>query len=191
MGCPRRIGNPRIQADDGTTNRSCKNPLAMLNHKGGRVIFGVDQNGRVVGKSVPDKTIEDVVHEIRGINPPVYPHIDRVSVGHGNEVIVETVKKGTKAPYSINGQAYKRVGTTKKIMTVDESEEMILERHQAILSLLGGGQEFALREINEKTERKSGLRALRDDLLFLKHLELIESKGQGRGARWFLKGRRK
>ena len=52
-------------------------------------------------------------------------------------------------------------------------------------------QELALREINEKTERKFGLRALRDDLLFLKRLRLIESKGQGRGARWFLKAHRK
>lgn len=116
----------------GQRTEAAKTLCAMLNHKGGRVIFGVDQNGRVIGQSVTDKTIEDVVHEIRAITPPVYPHIERVPIDHEREVIVVTVKKGTKAPYSINGKPYKRVGTTKKEMTADEGEDMILERRLGV-----------------------------------------------------------
>lgn len=113
----------------GQRTEAAKTVCAMLNHKGGRVFFGVDKNGKIVGQSVTDKTIEDVVHEIHAIIPPVYPNIERISLGRDeNEVIVVTVKKGTKVPYSIHGKAYKRVGTTKKEMSDDECEEMILER---------------------------------------------------------------
>lgn len=37
----------------------------MLNHKGGRVIFGVDAKGRIVGQDVADKTLEDVAAYLR------------------------------------------------------------------------------------------------------------------------------
>jgi predicted HTH transcriptional regulator len=53
---------------------------AMLNHRGGRVLFGVTPAGSVVGQQVSDRTLEELAQEIQSIEPPVFP--DVVRVGH-------------------------------------------------------------------------------------------------------------
>lgn len=101
---------------------------AMLNHRGGRVLFGVEQDGRVIGQQVGEQTIEDVAQEVRQIDPPAFPTIDRVDVGESRDVLVVTVTQGQNRPYSYRGQAYRRVGSTSPAMSRDEYNRMLLER---------------------------------------------------------------
>ena len=101
---------------------------AMLNHRGGRVLFGVGPDHRVVGQDVSDHTLEEVAQELKEIDPPVYPTIERVPVGDGNEVLVVTVSTGQNRPYSYRGQAYRRVGNTSPPMLRDEYNRVLLER---------------------------------------------------------------
>jgi ATP-dependent DNA helicase RecG len=77
---------------------------------------------------VVDKTLEDVAHEIKEIEPPVFPSLDRVPVGKDREAIVITVTQGQVRPYTYKGQAYKRVGNTSPEMSRDEYNRMLLER---------------------------------------------------------------
>lgn len=70
----------------------------MLNHRGGRVLFGVEPDGRVAGQQVSDHTLEEVAQELREIEPPVFPTIDRVVVGGGREVLVVSVGTGQFEP---------------------------------------------------------------------------------------------
>lgn len=37
---------------------------AMLNHRGGRVLFGVEAEGHVTGQHVGERTLEDLAQEI-------------------------------------------------------------------------------------------------------------------------------
>ncbi len=101
---------------------------AMLNNRGGRVLFGVEADGRVLGQHVSERTIEEVAQEIQELDPPAFPTIDRVDVGDGREVIVLTVARGPVGPYSHRGQAYRRVGNTSPEMSRDEYNRMLLER---------------------------------------------------------------
>ncbi len=101
---------------------------AMLNHRGGRVLFGVDADGRVTGQQVSDHTIEEIAQEIKELDPPAFPTIDRVDVGGGREVVVISVTVGHNGPYSYRGQAYRRVGNTSAAMSRDEYNRMLLER---------------------------------------------------------------
>ena len=57
----------------GKRREAAQTLCAMLNHHGGCVIFGVTPNGQVAGQQVSDKTIEEVVAEIRMIDPPAFP----------------------------------------------------------------------------------------------------------------------
>jgi ATP-dependent DNA helicase RecG len=100
----------------------------MLNNRGGRVLFGVLPDGRVVGQQVSDHTIEEVAQEIKEIDPPMFPSIDRLDVGNGREVLVVTVGQGAVRPYSYRRQAYRRVGNTSPEMSRDEYNRMLLER---------------------------------------------------------------
>lgn len=45
---------------------------AMLNHRGGRVLYGIPPDGRLAGQNVGDHTIEDVAQEIRELDPPAF-----------------------------------------------------------------------------------------------------------------------
>ena len=101
---------------------------AMLNNRGGRVLFGVEADGRVVGQQVSDHTIEEVAQELREIDPPVFPSVERVPLANDREVLVVSVSMGPNRPYSYKGQAYRRVGNTNQLLSRDEYNRMLFER---------------------------------------------------------------
>jgi len=104
---------------------------AMLNHRGGRVLFGVESNGRVTGQQVGDRTIEELAQEFREIDPPAFPTIDRIGVGDGREVLLVSVPSGRSQPYSHRGRPYRRVGNTNQLMSREEYNRVLLERLHA------------------------------------------------------------
>jgi ATP-dependent DNA helicase RecG len=100
---------------------------AMLNHRGGRVFFGVEPDQRVVGQQVGDRTLEELAQEVGQIEPPVFPAVERVAVTEGREVLVVTVPQGPGRPYSHRGVAYRRVGNVNARMSRDEYNRLLLE----------------------------------------------------------------
>jgi len=104
---------------------------AMLNHRGGRVLFGVEPDRRVVGQHVGDRTLEDLAQEVTLIEPPTFPTVERVPIAEGREVLVVSVAPGQGGPYSYRGVAYRRVGNVNARMSRDEYNRMLLERLHA------------------------------------------------------------
>ncbi len=100
----------------------------MLNHRGGRVLFGVEPDARVLGQMVSDHTIEEIAQEIAEIDPPVFPSIERVDISAGRQVVVVTVNQGSNRPYSYKGRAYGRVGNTTPELSREEYHRLLLER---------------------------------------------------------------
>jgi ATP-dependent DNA helicase RecG len=68
------------------------------------VVFGVD-GGRAVGQHLSDRSIEEVAQELREIDPPVFPVLDRINVGHEREVLVVSTSTGQNRPYMHRGRA--------------------------------------------------------------------------------------
>lgn len=120
-----------FKASTGQRQEGAQAICAMLNHRGGRVIFGITPDHRVKGQQVTDKTLEDVSQALKQIEPPVFPALGRVRLGDGAEAIVVTVEAGQQKPYSVNGRAYKRVGNTTQQMDREEYNRMLLERMHA------------------------------------------------------------
>ena len=104
---------------------------AMLNHRGGRVLFGVEADGRVTGQHVSDRTLEELAQEIGHIEPPVFPSIERIPLADGREVLAVSVPQGQGRPYSHRGVAYKRVGSVNARLSRDEYNRMLLESLRA------------------------------------------------------------
>ena len=101
---------------------------AMLNHRGGRVLFGVEPDGRVIGQQVSDRTLEDLAQEIGEIEPPVFPAVERVAVADGREVLVVTVPHGPGAP--LQPPRARRTGASGNVnarLSRDEYNRMLLE----------------------------------------------------------------
>ena len=105
---------------------------AMLNHRGGKVVFGVAPDGKVVGQQVSDHTIEELAQDIGRIEPPVFPTIDRLSLDNGDlQVLVVSANAGPARPYTYKGQAYRRIGNTTVALSRDEYNRMVVERLHA------------------------------------------------------------
>jgi ATP-dependent DNA helicase RecG len=117
-----------FKSTSGERRSAAQTLCAMLNGRGGRVLFGITSDGRVTGQHVSDRTIEELSEEVRRIDPPAFPSIDRVPVADGREVLVVTVHQGPVRPYSYKGDAYRRVGNTTVAMSRDEYNRMLFER---------------------------------------------------------------
>lgn len=124
-----------LKATTGQRTDAAKTLSAMLNQHGGRVLFGVSPDGTVRGQEVTDKTLEDVAHACRDIEPPAETAVERVAVDDQRQVLVVSVARGPRPPYTYRGRFYRRVGAT----TVDvgpvgceEYTRLLLEhRHSA------------------------------------------------------------
>lgn len=103
---------------------------AMLNSLGGFVLFGVSDDGKIIGQQVSNKTLEDLAIDLKKIEPPSFPEIETVSVGNSHQVIVIRVS-GEKGTYSYDGRIYIRHGPTTQIMPRTEYERRLLERLHA------------------------------------------------------------
>ena len=99
-----------FKRSSGQRREAARTLCAMLNHRGGRVLIGVDTSGHVAGQQVSDHSLEQVAAEVREIEPPVFPSIDRVDLATDRQVIVITVPPGANRPYTYRGEAYRRVG---------------------------------------------------------------------------------
>ena len=120
-----------FKATTGTRREAAATVCAMLNQRGGHVLFGVTPQGVVVGQSIGDRTIEDVSTEIQCIDPPAIPEIERVQVSANREVIAVRVAPGPSQPYQYRSVAFRRVGNTNRSMSVTEHNRMLFERLHA------------------------------------------------------------
>ncbi len=62
----------------GLRREATKTVCAMLNLRGGHVLFGVTSKGQVDGQQVSERTIEEVSEELARIDPPTFPTVERV-----------------------------------------------------------------------------------------------------------------
>lgn len=69
------------KATTGARREAAATLCAMLNHRGGRVLFGTAPDGQVVGQQVSERTVEELSAELGRIDPPVFPDIERIRVG--------------------------------------------------------------------------------------------------------------
>lgn len=112
----------------GQKEEAAKAVCGMLNGRGGRVIFGIDPKGNVVGQQVSDKTLEDIAATLQKIKPEVQPHIDRTPISEDRSAITVTAESGRFRPYLYRGLAYRRMGATTQPMTFDEQQKCLLEQ---------------------------------------------------------------
>lgn len=109
-----------------------KTICAFLNNKGGMVLIGVTEQGKIIGQDVSDNTRKDIAKEISDIEPPAQSQItvSYVSVGDKKQVIVINVNTGSHAPYVYDGRPFHRVQSTSPRMPQHRYEQLLVKRGQ-------------------------------------------------------------
>lgn len=117
-----------FKATTGQRREAAQAVCAMLNHRGGQVLFGVAPDGTIHGREVGKDTLDHIARELQRIVPPTYPGLVEVDLSNGRCVIVVTTDAGPTRPYMYGGHAYRRVGSTNLRLSSHEYNRMLLER---------------------------------------------------------------
>ncbi|MBU0718145.1 MAG: putative DNA binding domain-containing protein [Planctomycetes bacterium] len=146
------------------------------------------------GTLPPGLSVEDLKrdHQSRPPNPIIADVFFRRGLverwGRGTQKIVELcVKAGHPEPEFIeqSGAVGVRFLPSGYIAPVRVAHDLT-ERQREVLQILAAGPQMAFREIRSRMAEAPPDRTLREDLIHLKRLGIIGSKGHGRGAVWFL-----
>jgi len=111
----------------GQRTDAAKTVCGMLNGDGGVVLFGVSDTGEVVGQQVTAHTQEEVVQELRKIDPSVQPRFEVIGIANDLSVLALHVQ-ASPAVHTYDGRPFVRQGPTTSLMPRDLFEQRIVER---------------------------------------------------------------
>ncbi len=103
---------------------------AFLNNKGGTVLLGVSDKGKIVGQDVTDSTRQEIAKEINRLEPPYEVTVEYIPILEGKEVIALHVEKGLYPPYCYDGRAFMRTQSTTSRMPQHYYEQLLVRRGQ-------------------------------------------------------------
>jgi ATP-dependent DNA helicase RecG len=114
-----------FKATTGQRTEAARTVCAFLNGTGGTLVFGIDDRRRVVGQTVTEKTVADVVRELRKVEPfvPISPEV--VPLASGRAALAVSVPLGRDRPYAYDGRAYVRQGPTTSVMPRDRYDRLV------------------------------------------------------------------
>ena len=112
----------------GQRRRAAETVCGMLNAQGGFVLFGVTPDGDVRGQEVSDDTLQDIVRELRKIDPPIVLQPETVSVDDARDVIVVSVPGDQRDVYTYDGRPYVRQRPTTSQMSQDIYRQRLMAR---------------------------------------------------------------
>jgi ATP-dependent DNA helicase RecG len=116
----------------GELKKGMQTICAFLNGSGGTVLFGVRPDGTIEGQAVSDRTLRDVAQAADRFEPPAQVSIHRLELKTGREVIVVSVESSSDVrPFTYEGHAYERVGSTTRRMPQAKYERLLIERGHA------------------------------------------------------------
>lgn len=122
-----------LKASTGQLRDAMRTVSAMRNGLGGHILFGVRDDGAIIGQTVSVRTLEDLANELRKIEPPFNVDIEQVLLDNGQQVIVLSVPSGGgRGPYAYDGRCFKRFGPTTSVMPEHQHEQMVIERLHGI-----------------------------------------------------------
>jgi len=122
--------NIELKSSLSSMNAIIESVTAFANTKGGKVIIGVNNTGRILGVEIGKNTIEHITNRIaQNTEPKVHPRI-KVEKRNKREIIVIEVKESIDKLVLAFGRPFKRVGKSTVKMSKDEYERLILEKHK-------------------------------------------------------------
>ena len=129
-------------------NDGIRTLCAFANAEGGTVLFGVADEGQVLGLDLGQNTIENFVNKLRReTDPPLSPTVDRI-VGEGRSVVAATVREHQSGElfYAFRTPLI-RVGKTNQVMSSEEQRTRLLTLPSRPSSVAASDQENSARMV--------------------------------------------
>ena len=155
------------------TNTFLKTVSAFSNYNSGKIIFGIDDNGKIIGL----ENIEELCLDLENkINDNISPKPDfRFIKDTKKNIITLIVEEGLNKPYLYKGKAYKRNDTsTVEVDKVELNRLTLLGLNQYYEELKARKQDLEFKVLKKELEEKLLLRNFSKDVL--KTLNLYDDK---------------
>ena len=155
------------------TNTFLKTVSAFSNYNSGKIIFGIDDNGKIIGLENIEKLCLDLENKINdNINPkPDFRFIKDTK----KNIITLIVEEGFNKPYLYKGKAYKRNDTsTVEVDRIEFNRLTLLGLNQYYEELKARKQNLKFEVLTKELEEKLSLKNFSKDVL--KTLNLYDDK---------------
>ena len=155
------------------TNTFLKTVSAFSNYNTGKIIFGVDDTGQIIGL----ENIEELCLDLENkINDNISPKPDfRFIKDTKKNIITLIVEEGLNKPYLYKGKAYKRNDTsTVEVDKVELNRLTLLGLNQYYEELKARKQDLEFKVLKKELEEKLSLKNFSKDVL--KTLNLYDEK---------------
>ena len=155
------------------TNTFLKTVSAFSNYNSGKIIFGVDDNGKIIGL----ENIEELCLDLENkINDNISPKPDfRFIKDTKKNIITLIVEEGFNKPYLYKGKAYKRNDTsTVEVDRIEFNRLTLLGLNQYYEELKAKKQNLKFEVLTKELEEKLSLKNFSKDVL--KTLNLYDDK---------------
>ncbi|QYR58476.1 ATP-binding protein [Fusobacterium polymorphum] len=155
------------------TNTFLKTVSAFSNYNSGKIIFGIDDNGKIIGLENIEKLCLDLENKI---NDNISPKPDfRFIKDTKKNIITLIVEEGLNKPYLYKGKAYKRNDTsTVEVDKVELNRLTLLGLNQYYEELKARKQDLEFKVLKKELEEKLLLKNFSKDVL--KTLNLYDDK---------------
>ena len=162
------------------SNTFLKTVSAFANYDGGQILFGVADNGKIIGLADPAKACLDIENKINDTIRP-QPQYE-LAVQDSDKTVKLTVESGRNKPYTYKSKAYRRNDTA--TIEVDELEftRLILQgKNINYEDLPAKKQDLTFVSLERKAKQEIGIENLNKDVL--KSLNLYsDSEGYNHAA---------
>ena len=114
----------------GQLDRSMETLCAFLNGEGGTILYGVKDDGKIIGQTVSDSTKRSIAEAVNRIESFVDLEITYVAIpGTEKYVIVIFVEEQRfMRPFTYKGRAYQRIESTTTVMPQERYNHLLMER---------------------------------------------------------------
>ncbi len=146
------------------TNSFLKTVSAFSNFCTGKIMFGIADDGKIVGVDNPDQKCLDIENKI---NDAITPKPDYLlSINRQNNVITLDVSEGQYKPYLYKGKAYRRSDTASIEVDQVELKRLTLEGNNLYFeSLPNDDNDMTFSKLEEKLIDQLGITEVNDDTL--------------------------
>ena len=122
-----REENKNLEFKEKISKSYLKTVSAYSNYGGGKIIFGIDDNGKVIGlEKITDVklNIENTINDSIKPKPDYTLEIEKIE---GKDCIVLSIRRGNFPPYYYNGKTYKRNDTSTVEVDRVELNRLVLQ----------------------------------------------------------------
>lgn len=135
-----------------------KTVSAFANYDGGEILFGIDDDGNIVGIDDPEELCSRIENSINDALEPLPTYSLEQETRKGKEIVRLEVLRGHDTPYCASGKAYKRSHTSTVVVDATELKRLVMRGlNLSFEECPATNQALTFDALNEALKRELGI----------------------------------